>query len=370
MVSRYEEVVTPVADRFGRFPASASLAHREGFLHRAIVNEYFDLLWYWISSLQPTLRKKPLWPNGKGFAACITHDVDFFRKYHFPSSILIIGREAVRYRRVSEALRLAVGWVKVLARKERDPFDTFNYMVQMERQYGLTSSFYFKCGGNSPHDSRDTIKRAKVAALARDLEGRGCEIGLHSSHEAYDSYELMSAEKATLDLVIGHRSYGCRQHFMRFKVPDTWLLQEQLGFLYDTTMAFADHVGFRCGFCLPLRPFDLLSNRVVNLWELPLTVMEGSLQNKDHQNLRPEEAYNQIVDLIETVKTHSGLFVLLWHNSSLEATGQWAGWKAIYEKTMEYISQQSVLVASPERALESYQAASVGHFQQGSEPRK
>ena len=45
MVSRYEEVVINSRDQYDRFPASASLAYKEGFLNRPIVNEYIELLW-------------------------------------------------------------------------------------------------------------------------------------------------------------------------------------------------------------------------------------------------------------------------------------------------------------------------------------
>jgi len=40
MLTRYEEVVKSVKDEHERFPARASLAYREGFLMRPIVNEY------------------------------------------------------------------------------------------------------------------------------------------------------------------------------------------------------------------------------------------------------------------------------------------------------------------------------------------
>jgi len=157
-----------------------------------------------------------------------------------------------------------------------------------------------------------------------------------------------------LDRIVGNGSYGCRQHYLRFRVPHTWRIQEQLGILYDTSMTFADHAGFRCGYCLPFRPFDLLENRVLNLWELPLTVMEGSLQNKDYQKLSPEQAYEQIVSLIEAVRKQSGIFVLLWHNSALDKSGEWAGWRNVYQQAINYAHQDGTFCRTGREIIECW----------------
>ena len=45
MLTRYEEVVVPTRDSYGRFPASASVAHREGFLGLPVVDVYVELRW-------------------------------------------------------------------------------------------------------------------------------------------------------------------------------------------------------------------------------------------------------------------------------------------------------------------------------------
>jgi len=111
------------------------------------------------------------------------------------------------------------------------------------------------------------------------------------------------------------------------------------GLKYDTTLSFADHEGFRCGICFPYKPFDVLKNRVLNIWELPLTVMDGSLFN--YQNLIPEEGFQRIKSIINTVKKYQGVFVLSWHNSSLDDL-RLPGWVEVYERTMKYIGKQDV----------------------------
>ncbi|MBF0235164.1 MAG: hypothetical protein HQK65_19340 [Desulfamplus sp.] len=51
MLTRYEEVVKPERDEHNRFPAWASLAFQENFLDRPIINEYLEILWFYIQAL-------------------------------------------------------------------------------------------------------------------------------------------------------------------------------------------------------------------------------------------------------------------------------------------------------------------------------
>ena len=149
----------------------------------------------------------------------------------------------------------------------------------------------------------------------------------------------MHLEKRKLEESTGNALFGGRQHYLRWKTPNTWEILEQAGLKYDTSLSFADHEGFRCGICLPYKPFDVVENRVLDIWELPLTVMDGSLFN--YQSLFPEEGFQRIKALIDTIKKYNGVFVLLWHNSSFDEL-RLPGWTEVYEKTLEYIGKQNI----------------------------
>lgn len=352
MLSRYEEMVQDTKDQHERFPAKASLAYQERFLHRPIVNEYIELLWSWIQSLEPGLKRRPFWPGNKDFAFCLTHDVDSLKRYSFRPPLLRIGYTILKRRKPRLALAIALDYLFSMLRVKKDPFDTFDYMLSLERAYGFKSSFYFKSGGDSIFNRNYSIAEPKVIKLIKEIEERGCEVGLHAGYNSYDDLEKMALEKARLDKIVGSKRYGCRQHVIRWKTPNTWRIQERLGLLYDTSLTFADHTGFRCGICLPFKPFDVMENRELNIWELPLTVMEGSLQNPNYQNLPPEAAYEEMLQLVNMVKKFKGVFVLLWHNSSFDSSGGWKGWKEVYEKLMEYVSQQAIWGASGREIIE------------------
>lgn len=344
MLSRYEEVVLDVKDEHDRFPASAGLAYKEGFLGRPLVNEYIQLLWSWIHFLGPDVKPKPLWPENKDFAVCLTHDVDCLKRYSITPPVVSIGSAILRQRNLRLGFNIATDYLGTLFHLRKDPFDTFDYILNLEHNFGFKSSFYFMAGGSSKFDAKYSIAEPKVVKLLRQIEDKGSEVGMHASYNSYNRGEHIVSEKARLDGVVGGESCGCRQHYLRWKTPDTWRFQESAGLLYDATLSFADHAGFRCGFCLPFEPFDIIENRKLNIWELPLTVQEATLQHAGYQNLPPEEAYKEMVKLIQAAKGCHGVFVLLWHNSSFDPLGVWAGWGDVYEKVMEYIAEQNAWV--------------------------
>ena len=353
MLSRYEEVLLDKRDEHDRFPAKESLAYREGFLNRPIVNEYIELLWSWIQALNPELRGKPLWPENKQFAVCLTHDVDRLRKYCLPP-IITIGELLLRQRKPISALRLTWDYIKVFLNVKKDPFDTFDYMLNLEQKYGFKSSFYFMTTRDSELDGNYSVASPKVVELVKNIESKGCEVGLHATYNTYNDLEKLTREKEELDKIVSEKSYGCRQHYLRCKVPDTWRIQDRVGLLYDTTLTFADHVGFRCGFCIPFRCFDVLENRELDIWELPLIVMEGSLQNPNYQNLSAKEALEQIIKQIAAVRKCNGVFVMLWHNSSFDPLSGWAGWREVYEGVLEYINGQNVWAGSEREIIKEW----------------
>jgi len=69
------------------------------------------------------------------------------------------------------------------------------------------------------------------------------------------------------------------------------------------------------GYCLPYKPYDLKNDRIIEIWEIPLIVMDGSLLQ--YMQLDFENSVEYIKELMEKVEMYKGIFVLLWHNSAI-----------------------------------------------------
>src|SRR5690606_5140264 len=100
MLSRYEELVIEEKDIHGRFPAKQSLAYREGFLMRPLVDEYTELLWGAINFLWPEYKRKSA--SGKTLVSC---DVDYLKDSgaYFPGIVKRIAGDLWIRRSFKEA---------------------------------------------------------------------------------------------------------------------------------------------------------------------------------------------------------------------------------------------------------------------------
>lgn len=341
MLTRYEELLLwdkVDKDLYGRFPAKESLAYKEGFLDYPIVNEYIEWLWQWINSFNLGYKRKNTWGKYE-FAACLTHDVDIPFKYNYSLNKDIkkfkIQRTFLTYKQIFHHTLSKINY-------QKDPFYTFDYIRNVEKKYKFNSSFYFMVGGNSIYDNFYKINDKRILKLINELDEDNCEVGYHYSFNSFDNLTQRKMEKEILDKYLNSKTYGGRNHYLRFKSPESWDVSEKVGLLYDTTLGYADIVGFRCGICMPYKVFDILQNKELNLWEIPLIVMEGSLKDKKYMNLNCDEAFEEIKKKIDIVKKYRGVFTLLWHNSSFD-NESWKGWKEVFEDTMHYLYESNAL---------------------------
>ena len=330
MLSRYEEIVSTERDQYGRFPARESIAYKEGFVDRPVVNEYLELLWNWIDSFGLGIMRKPLWPQGKDFAVCLTHDVDHVRKWESDrhSARLLLGDKPF------EATRLWSGSIVSMLKRE-NPYWNFEEIVAREKQYGFNSSFYFLAGRHHPFDGSYKINSNEVRALIKWLENEGAEVGLHGSFESYNNEAMLSNELATLTS-IAKNVCGVRQHRLRLDPQLTFSAQEKAGLGYDTTLGFAEHEGYRSGIAFPYHPYDLRRNRPFALLEIPLTIMDGTLSQAQYRNLTPDKGWEATRKILETTKRFKSCVTLLWHNSCFAQQCS-PGFGDIYWKALEWI---------------------------------
>ncbi len=154
------------------------------------------------------------------------------------------------------------------------------------------------------------------------IHKRGHEIGFHASYNSFRNPDQIEKEfkrliSVTEEEKIYQESWGGRQHYLRWEAPTTWQAWEEAGLTYDSTLTYADHVGFRCGVCFEYPVFNLLQRKTLQLRERPLIIMEGTMFGKEYMGLSYEESFSLLLRLVETCKLFNGHFSLLWHNSRL-----------------------------------------------------
>ena len=176
------------------------------------------------------------------------------------------------------------------------------------------------------------------------IADNGWEVGLHGGYYAYDNLEEMKKEKERLENVLGKDVIGYRNHYLRFKVPDTWELLAKAGFKYDTTFGYGDIVGFRNGMCHPFKPFNLNSAKEIDILEIPLIIMDGALFGSVKSF---KEAWETTKRLIDTVEKYNGVITLLWHSNNFNCAFK-DSWVKFYIKILEYCYEKNAWMTSGE----------------------
>lgn len=310
MLTRYEEVVKLDRDEHSRFPAKASLAFQENFLDRPIINEYIEILWFYLRQICGTEKRK-----NRTFKIIPTHDVD--NPYHFyfnPAwkKFKSLTGDLIKRKNIKLFSNNALSLMK-----GTDPYNTFDMIMSFSEQADLKSSFYFMAGGKTRFDPSYPIAHPKMIELINKIHQRGHYIGFHPSYEAGFDENIWQDEFTLLQKTVGNIPLrGGREHYLRFRTPLTWRFWADSSLEYDSSLCFADMAGFRCGICYPYPIYDLEERKILNIIERPLILMECSVLDKQYMNLgHSQEAIDYMFILKKRCQIFHGEFVLLWHNN-------------------------------------------------------
>jgi hypothetical protein len=335
MLTRYEELAKREFDGHGRFSAKSSLAYQEGFLERPIINEYLEILWWCMKKLWPEIKRKP-----RQFKMLATHDVDYPFAYAFTSwqqTCRSMAADLVKRHNPLEGFRRMVQTRRVKSgHYHSDKNYTFDQIMDISETNNIKSCFYFMTNHvNTKHDTFYPLEHPFVKELLCHIHDRGHEIGLHCSYESYGNGvqikdEFYRLQEICHSLGISQKYFGGRQHYLRWS-SDTWQYYEDAGLVYDTSLSYADHIGFRCGVCFEYPVYNLQARTALKLYERPLLVMECSALDGQYMGLSCEQAKYEMRKLREATRKYRGNFVLLWHNDRLTTNNYMNTYQSLFK---------------------------------------
>jgi len=229
---------------------------------------------------------------------------------------------------------------------KNDPYWNFEIIMDIERKFGVKSTFFFldesgKINIFKPetwklYSGRYNIKNPEVVKIIKKLDLEGWEIGLHGSYNSYKDKKLLKIEKDKLEKILGKRVHGVRQHYGNLEVPETWKLQDELGFEYDSTLGITDYDVFEDNKYLPFHPLDSL------FLEIPLTIMEHRLFSGDKNT---EEVWEECKKIIEAAEEKNGVLTILWHNRVFKEE-EFPGRREIYERIIELCKAKNAWITT------------------------
>lgn len=322
LISRYEEYLPHVKDVHERFPVEESLAFKNGFLEKPVVD-------IWTFKFLEMLKEK--FPNYeytiRDFNLISTIDVDTAFAYKHKGIVRTIGgffNDVVHFRFLNF-------WNRTLTilNFKPDHFNTFSELLKIQKEYNINTIFFFLIGDYTTFDKNISSSNNKFKSLIKSVADYA-KIGLHPSYFSYKNVEKLKKEKLRLENIINTPITFSRQHYLRLSIPETYQNLIDIDIQEDFTMGYAKAVGFRASTCTPFYFYDLDFEIQTPLKIIPFAVMDVTL--KQYMNLSNEECLNKILALKEEVKKVNGTFISLFHNETLSENSNWKGWTTIYKK--------------------------------------
>ncbi|WP_068320813.1 polysaccharide deacetylase family protein [Pyrococcus kukulkanii] len=268
-----------------------------------------------VGNITPSSYSYLRYPNNKKFAVVLSHDVD-------------LVRPSWRYYAYHLIKKPKIGFNLLI--RQKNPYNTFEKIIELEKKFGTKSTFFFMAVDKDPTGIRYRIEDFK--GTLRMILDEGFEVGLHGSYTAYNDLNQLKKEKSRLERVTGEKVQGYRNHYLRFKIPETWKLLEKAGFKYDSTIGYNDLVGFRGGVPYPFYGFDPASNETFKVLEIPLNVMDGTLF--EYMRLSVDKAFELVKKLMDIVEEYHGILTLNWHNDKFDGI-YWRHYEELYVKILK-----------------------------------
>ena len=327
LLSCAQEMDENKKDRLGRFPFAVSYQKHFNCANQNRVQYCFDQL----VKLNPKLKhhQKP----DRRSRIFLSHDVDFIN-----GALLQDGFFALKALNVTAMFKIMFSNLLV-----KPQWLNMDKIMQIESEYDFKSTFYWLVNKgitadgykNSDYDFNSERVQAQFKAVAE----KGWENGLHKSI----SSESFDAELAKY----GEMPLGNRYHFLKFRPLDDFMKIQQSGLKFDTSLGFAEEIGFRNNYGLPYHPYDFKQKKAFDFVECPLHVMDTTLHH--YQKMTAKEAYCKIISFVEK-NAQDAVISVLWHNNYFTPYKYGTYFKLykdllayFYEHQFEGITQQEII---------------------------
>lgn len=328
LLSRYEEYYGE-KDELSRFKKESSLAYKNGFLDRPLVDEWA----YMLESM--LVRKLKYKPAEKGeFRMHSSVAIDNFYKYRYNSITLSI---------VSLIKKLFTGQFKSFIHQlrvrlflEKDPYDNFDKILSFHNHTTLNPTFFvmIKKGRRCCHNIYTTFSK-----LRKNLR-RNYTTGLHPSIGTYNNTKKARKELRKLEKHIVKQRVDTNMYDkFAFSLPVGYETLLKIGITDDYSMAYHDAIGFRASTCTPFRFYDIKHESKTRLMVHNLAITDMALKAMGVHHNAIEAA---IVPIVNRVKNVNGQFCCCLTNRIFSNSGKWYGWADALEQVYKYASKLEV----------------------------
>lgn len=321
MVSCYAEYLPSKIDKYGRYRASQSMNFRGDFLEKPMVNLYSLAIKKLLAERFPQLAF-----TTPRFKYLSTFDIDIAYSYLGKGMKRTLGGFAKAF--LLSEFRDIQNRFRVLSGTRKDPYDTYDYMLQVCRDFDVETMFFIQVGDESSFDKNIPHTNGRFKKLVKRLYHEST-LGVHLSFRSHRASRIMETEIERLKELTGDKVIRNRFHYLRFQLPSTYQRIDKLGITEDYSMGYAPHAGFRAGICTPYYFYNLKTEEATTLKIFPLAFMDTTFTH--YYKADTQYSIERMQRIMGYVHQVGGTCISLWHNSSFTEQREWKGWRNVFE---------------------------------------
>ncbi|MFT3909973.1 MAG: polysaccharide deacetylase family protein [Ferruginibacter sp.] len=320
LLSRYEEYLPHQKDMYNRYAHENSLAFKEGFLNIPLINIWLHDFLQKLKAVFPTMHYQL-----PAFKFLPTYDIDIAWSYKHKGFFRNIG---------GFIKKPTVERLSVLAGIKKDPFNCYDYLNELHKQYNLEPIYFFLVAtSKSAYDKNISPFANAMWSLIRQ-HGKKYDIGLHPSWKSNDNAALLKKERTIIEDAGHARVVKSRQHYIKFTLPDTMNKLVEAGIEHDYSMGYGSINGFRASVASSFHWYDLKKDMISKLIMHPFCFMDANSYYEEKKNA--DEAYNEMIHYYQQCQKANGSLITIFHNNFLGTDKQFTKWKEMYT---QFISQ-------------------------------
>lgn len=328
MINSLQEFGDLDKDKFNRFQYKNSYQAKFSCAEENLVDTYFRK---YFQNHHTTLKNQ----KSKVF---ITHDIDLLNsglkqdvKYLFNSG------------KISSLFQLIFNYF-IGNRHTRN----IDKVMQIDNEYDLKATFFWLV--QNEFDQKNKIENGDYQITDKYIQdyisvinqSPNFENGLHKSSNTTSLKEELALYKSLKS--------ANRFHYLKFNPEIDYKKIANSDLQLDTTLGFAENIGFRNSFGLPFKPYDFEKNTHFNFIEAPLQIMDTTFYT--YKNEEANKIENTIINYLEKNK-HNALITLLWHNDSFSSI-KFSERLKVFKNICAYIKENKIESVSASEILETY----------------
>lgn len=322
LVSRYEEYTDQRKDGYGRYDHRNSIAFKNSFLDRPIVE-----MWA-LKFRRLVLQKFPSEPyRFRKFRFMPSYDIDQAWCYLHKGFRRSAGGLMRSF--LSGDMKAVGQRVAVLRNKKPDPYEIYEWLDAIHLKYSLRPYYFFPLAFAAGRYDKNILPSKQALRDLINYHAAGYKTGIHPSWRSGDDNKVFRQElEAFVEITDALPMYN-RFHYIRFNLPDDYRKLIGYGIMEDHSMGYGSINGFRASVTSAFYWYDVLADKLTDLRVQPFCWMDANSYYE--QGFSAAQAFEELKHYHDAVKEVDGTLITISHNNFLSTEQGFAGWKQVYE---------------------------------------